>query len=355
MDDIVPSLLEAIQSQFDEQTLNSNKLKKAMQALKNKKATFLDVNEFAVEVGEILANVLGSNITAEVLPDGKMYFNIADRVLNSTLKKNHELISGFALDVQTLLNHEASLKLKSQVPELSQDKIDGLVNRISSEDDFNDIKWILQEPIVTFSQSVVDDTIKANVDFQAKAGLTPKITRTVVGKACKWCRSLAGTFDYVSAPKDIYRRHERCRCIVDYKPGDGRRQNVWSKAWRDPMKDAKIEARKAIGLRQPDIQLPKSVSAKAKDIFAKHDIPVRGETAIKGGSTIKKVNIIGGKGVRRQIDDINRLVRENPGSKAEDWQKATGIAEMSNDKMAEVHWYQARNVGKIEFKVKRWL
>lgn len=261
MDDVVPSLLETIQSQFDEQTLNSNKLKKAMQALKNKKATFLDVNEFAVEIGEILANVLGSNITAEVLPDGKMYFNIADRVLNSTLKKNHELISGFALDVQTLLNHEASLKLKSQVPELSQDKIDGLVNRISSEDDFNDIKWILQEPIVTFSQSVVDDTIKANVDFQAKAGLRPKITRTVVGKACKWCRSLAGTYDYALAPKDIYRRHERCRCIVDYKPGDGRRQNVWSKAWRDPMKDAKIEARKLSNLDSPNYTGPSGISA----------------------------------------------------------------------------------------------
>lgn len=28
---------------------------------------------------------------------------------------------------------------------------------------------------------------------------------------------------------------------------------------------------------------------------------------------------------------------------------------MSNGKMAEIHWYQAPDVGKIEFKVKRWL
>lgn len=249
MSDIVPGLLETIQSQFDDRTYNSAKLKYALQALKNKKATFLDVNDFAIEVGEILADVLGSNISAEILPDGKMQFNIADRILNPTLKKNHELISGFAVDVQTLLNHDASLKLKGQVPEVNQDKIDGLINRVSSEDDFNNIKWILNEPIVNFSQSIVDDTIKANANFHSKAGLRPKITRRVSGKACEWCRNLAGTYDYISAPKEIYQRHERCRCIVDYRPGDGRRQDVWSKIWTDPKKKEKIEARKQLGIK----------------------------------------------------------------------------------------------------------
>lgn len=87
MDDIVPSLLAAIQSQFDERTYSSEKLNKAIQALKNKKATYADANTFAIEVGEILADVLNTNISAKMLPDGKMHFNIADRVLNSTLKK----------------------------------------------------------------------------------------------------------------------------------------------------------------------------------------------------------------------------------------------------------------------------
>lgn len=65
--------------------------------------------------------------------------------------------------------------------------------------------------------------------------------------------------------------------------------------------------------------------------------------------------MIAGKGVKRKIEDINRLVKENPGTKPTDWKKMTGIAEMSNGKKAEVHWYQAPNVGKIEFKVKRWV
>ena len=132
MDDIVPGLLEKIQSQFDERTYNSDKLKKALKLMKVKKATYLDVNNFAVEVGEILADVLGQNITASVLPNGNMYFNIADRLLNPTMQKIFELITGFAGDVQTDLNRAAGLKLKAQIPGISQDRIDGIVNRISS-------------------------------------------------------------------------------------------------------------------------------------------------------------------------------------------------------------------------------
>ena len=243
MDDIVPGLLQKIQSQFDERTYNSDKLKKALQMLKSKKATYLDVNDFAVEIGEILADVLCSNITAGVLPDGNMYFNIADRLLNPTMQKNFGLITGFAEDVQTDLNNAAGLKLKAQIPGISQDRIDGIVNRISSEADFEKAKWLLDEPIVNFSQSVVDDVIRANATFHAKAGLRPKITRRVSGRACDWCQKLAGTYDYGEEPKDVYRRHERCRCTVDYNPGEGKRQNVWTKAWVDPEKDANLKAR----------------------------------------------------------------------------------------------------------------
>jgi len=253
MDDIVPNLLEEIQVQFDDRTYNSAKLKKAIQALKSKKATYLDANDFAVEIGEILADILGTNITAEILPDGKMYFNIADRILNSTLKKNHELISGFAVDVQTILNHEAGLKLKAQVPDLNKDRINGIVNRVSSEPNFNDIKWILNEPIVNFSQSIVDDAIKANVDFHAKAGLNPTITRRISGHdPCGWCLNLAGTYNYPDdVPNDLYRRHDRCRCAVEYEPKDGRGiQNSHTKKWRDPERELKIVARKKMNLRK---------------------------------------------------------------------------------------------------------
>lgn len=224
--DIVPALLESIGKEFDNRTYNSKKLKKALKQLEAKKATYVDVNDFAVELGEILAEVFKNNITSDTLPDGKMYFNIAERIINTTLKKNHLLIANFTVDVQTELNHVANLRLKGQKPDFNQDRADGIINRISSEDDFETIKWILDDPIVNFSQSVVDDAIKINADFHGRAGLSPKIERHVSGHACQWCSRLAGTYDYKDAPDEVYQRHERCRCIVDYQPKSGRKQSV---------------------------------------------------------------------------------------------------------------------------------
>ena len=132
------------------------------------------------------------------------------------LGRNYELVSGYASDVQKNLNSEAKIGLTAQVPELNQDRIDGLVNRLASEESFDDVKWLLDDPIVNFSQSIVDDSIRKNVEFHHKLGLSPKIVRRVVGHPCKWCKSLEGSYNYPEVPKNIYRRHGNCRCTVDY-------------------------------------------------------------------------------------------------------------------------------------------
>lgn len=219
--DIVPELLEIIESEFDEMTFNSPKIKKALRALRDNKATYEDANEFAIEVGAILSEVLTKNITVKILPDGKMYYNIADRILNPTMSKNYSLISDFTADIQTGLNYQAGLRIRGQKPQLNQDRIDGIINKASSVDNFDDIKWILGEPIVNFSQSIVDDAVKANAEFQLRAGLNPKIVRKPDSKPCDWCKNLVGEYDYYEVSdqgNDVFRRHDNCRCIVIFEP-----------------------------------------------------------------------------------------------------------------------------------------
>ena len=111
---------------------------------------------------------------------------------------------------------------------MKQNRINGMIQRIADEEDFDSIKWMLDEPVKNFTQAVVDDTIKANADFQYKAGLRPRIIRKESGNCCDWCRAVVGTYDdYPHVPKDVYKRHRYCRCTVEYDPGDGKRQDVW--------------------------------------------------------------------------------------------------------------------------------
>lgn len=248
VEDIVPSLLKKIKSEFEGARLDSEILKDLLSKLHHSKASYLDANQYAIEIGEILSEALGASLTNETLPDGKMYYNIAQRVLTDVLGRNYELVSDYTEQVQKNLNSEAKIGLAAQVPELNQDRIDGLVNRLASEESFDDVKWLLVDPIVIFSQSIVDDSIRKNAEFHHKVGLSPKIVRRVVGHPCKWCKSLEGSYNYPEVPKDIYRRHGNCRCTVDYHPGNGKKQNVHTKRWAESQKSAKIEVLKGVGL-----------------------------------------------------------------------------------------------------------
>ncbi|REJ29277.1 hypothetical protein [Caldibacillus debilis] len=231
--DIVPELLEKIEREFNTKISRNNKIQRVQQMIENGTATYKQAYEYAQEVGEALASALQKHINSEILPDGHMYFNIADRILNPTLQTNHILVATVSAEIQELLNRQAGLGLKGIQPDLNRPRIKSIIERIVHEELFDDVSWIIGEPIVNFTQSVVDDTIKANSEFQYQSGLYPKIIRYAQGsETCEWCKKLVGTYKYPDVPEDVYKRHDRCDCVVEYDPGDARRQNVWTKEWR---------------------------------------------------------------------------------------------------------------------------
>ena len=231
--DIVPELLEKIQRDFNSAIRNNEKLQRIHEMIENGTATYEQAYEYAQEVGESLSNALEAHINSEVLPDGHMYFNIADRILNPTLQNNHIIVAAVSAEIQELLNRQAGLGLRGIEAPLNQHRIKSMIERVVHEELFDDVKWMLAEPIINFTQSIVDDTIKANAEFQYQSGLYPKIIRYTQGSdTCEWCRNLAGIYKYPDVPEDVYKRHDRCDCVVEYDPGDARRQNIWTKEWR---------------------------------------------------------------------------------------------------------------------------
>nr|DAM77153.1 MAG TPA: hypothetical protein [Caudoviricetes sp.] len=249
--DVLPKLLEEVKNEFELAFGESEIIRNSFAKLKAKKATYRTANDFAIEIGEILSKALGASIRADKLPDGKMYYNIAQRLLMDVLGRNYELVSSYASDVQKNLNDKAKIGLKVQVPELNLDRIAGIVNRFSSEDNFEDVSWLLDEPIVNFTQSIIDDSIRKNAEFHHKAGLQPEIVRTSYFHCCEWCQEVQGNYKYPRVPKDVYRRHQHCRCIVDYDPKNGKTQNVWTKKWNSIDKE-RVERRKLISVVSVD-------------------------------------------------------------------------------------------------------
>ena len=165
-----------------------------------------------------------------------MYYNIAERTVRPTIEQSHELFGEAAAQIQKQLNENAGIGLRAVTPKLDEERVRGIIDKVSDAPLFEDVRWVLNEPIRVLVQSFADEFVKANAEFQADAGLSPTITRTVAGGCCQWCRALAGKYTYPNdVPDDVYRRHAYCRCLVTYDPGDGskRVQNVHSKKWQD--------------------------------------------------------------------------------------------------------------------------
>lgn len=266
--DIVPELLAHIQQDFNQAYKNDTKIQQLANKISSGKADYADAQEFAQRTGELMAAALQKNITADKLPNGQMYYNIADRILGTMLKTDYGIVAKKAAEVQQHLNENAGLGLKAQTADYDEENAKSIIDKVSASEDFNKVSYMLKAPVETFSMKVVDDTIKKNADFHYKAGLKPRIVRSAETKCCDWCASLDGTYEYPGVPKEVFARHNNCRCTVNYDPRDGKVQNVWNKKeWKDAEEYDKIEMRKNI---QPEDDRDKESKAQ-RIINAKKD------------------------------------------------------------------------------------
>ena len=231
--DIVPDLLKSIESEFKLQTDQSKKVRTMLEKLKEGVATYEEAHDYAQELGDILSLAFRNNLSVDVLPDGKMYYNIADRIVSATLKNSYELVSDYSAEVQTLLNQTVGYTIKGQKAPLNEDKIVGIVDKLSDSDDFEMVKWLLDEVIVNFTESVVDETIETNARFLQKTGVPSTVVRVAEARCCSWCDGLDGVYNYPDeVPAEAFQRHRHCRCKTLYYPGDRNKfQDVWDKTW----------------------------------------------------------------------------------------------------------------------------
>lgn len=242
--DVAPALLEKVTRAFNVALAADRVIKALLGKLETKKAAYPDAEAYSARAGELLAAAVASEITGTVLPDGRMYYNIAEKVLGPSLKANHDNVTGYCKSIQERMNKEAGLTIKYIKPKFDEDRAKGIYIYASRHDDFDSIKDSLGAVITNFTQHSVDESIRVNAEFQARAGYKAKIIRTAEANCCEWCNDLEGEYEYPDGiPENVFARHDNCRCIVEYQIGD-RAQDVWTKKWRENENAEKTEERK---------------------------------------------------------------------------------------------------------------
>lgn len=226
MADVAPELLEQIRQAVDRRASASHIINDLPYKAKLSQK---DIHKYAEEVGRILSESYLEVLTEGNLPNGTLYRNIAERILSQTLREAHGNIMDFAETVQTVLDEANNLGVNSVLPDFPEERVRGLIDKASNPlATVEEQRRWLGEPVINNTEAFADDFIAENARTRARMGLKTTITRVVAPGCCEWCDRLGGVYEYGEEPKEVYQRHEYCRCMVTFQ-SDRTSQNVWSK------------------------------------------------------------------------------------------------------------------------------
>ena len=130
---------------------------------------------------------------------------------------------------------------------------------------------LLSSTVENICQSFLDDWTRENARLSASAGLRATITREEVSKCCKWCRSLAGTYEYGQEPKDIYRRHDNCKCAVIFKRDKEPFQDAWTKKKYSTYEEARNNSEAALRISAKATGKAATAAATHKEINVRRE------------------------------------------------------------------------------------
>lgn len=253
MADIGAELLEKIRAYFKKKCQSDAFIQSVLGKVAAGTAQMEEISFLSQSIGFRASQAISEFVNVAALPDGKMYYNIADTILSGVLKDNYEIINSAAAECQRALDRKMGINIEPQRAPYPAERVQAVAGAASAPD-ISEEKMVRRMTSTTenITRSFYDDYVETNVKYRSEAGLECFIIRSDHGGCCKWCAALAGKYRYPEeVPKDVYRRHDNCTCTVTYTNGR-KAQDVWSKTSRELPAEER-ERMKQIGFKKPTI------------------------------------------------------------------------------------------------------
>lgn len=256
MADIGAELLEQIRAYFKKKCQGDEYIQSVLGKVAAGTAQMEEISLLSQSIGFRASQAISEYVNVAALPDGKMYYNIADTILTGVLKDNYEIINSAAAECQQALDRKMGINIEPQRAPYPAERVQAVAGAASAPD-ISEEKMVrrMTSTVENITQSFSDDYVEANAKFRSEAGLECyiiRISHNTMGSCCKWCGSLEGKYLYPDdVPKDVYRRHDRCHCTVTYV-NNRRGQNVWQQrlGFRK-LTDTETEFIKQTGFKKP--------------------------------------------------------------------------------------------------------
>lgn len=215
-------------------------VKQIAKAADKGKATYEMAQKYAVALGKILGKTINET---GVLSDEQFEYSVeyVARILRPALKKTYDLSSDAATMVQDSINKSHGINLKPIKPKVDNDRIDNMIKEIANRG-YTEDEEKYRHQFENLNQSAVDRTMYDNGDFLEHTGVTVTYTRIAESGACKWCRSMAGTYSTHEAPDGFFARHTNCNCYIKVNSMVATGTvNAWTKAYDRAVREGRVK------------------------------------------------------------------------------------------------------------------
>lgn len=228
MEDVAPGLYEKIHAAYDSANKSDPQLKAFVEKLNRRRATHADVVNAAKRIGKHASDALKEYLTVEALPDGVMYWNIADRTIKPIMTEAHGLINNLATLQKRVQDKTRNLNIGISSGVDPEERIRTVMGFAANSKNAEELASALDVPVKTTALDYVDDFDKKNAEIRNGLGFKQYVIREYDGVGlqhgsvpCEWCLSRAGTWSYQEAiDNGVFERHEGCGCTIEVVTAD---------------------------------------------------------------------------------------------------------------------------------------
>lgn len=139
MIDIGTDLSEKINKELEKKIAGNTEVRKIYSKVKSKAGTQEDVIKLSQILGDLASNVLISNLTIDKLPNGKMYWNIAEKTIKPVMQSIHKIVNSVAGEVLSMERKKQGIGIKPEEALFPEERINSLIAQIVRTFDDEDI------------------------------------------------------------------------------------------------------------------------------------------------------------------------------------------------------------------------
>lgn len=201
--------VQALYDEFQKKCTLDPELRALKQKIESGSADFSDTAAYSQRVSKLLGKTLSKHIDG--IPAGSR-----EQICKWLLQEQYKDTNSICDVVQKALDEAQGIHLNPVKPKFPAERVQQVAHALEDPTVKPEvIQRRANAPVANVSMSFHDNYIRENAKIRAKLGMKPTITRYGSG-CCSWCSAVAGRYKFGEQPKDVFRRHDNCDCIIIY-------------------------------------------------------------------------------------------------------------------------------------------